>query len=157
MILILYSVTSVVTGFRNAFVRNIAPGYSKLEGSIRGKSGRAVTEFLEKIKSVLEDVKTETGVNYKITTGAHYPEVIVDENLYDKLKPTLSEQFNFFDCGSKMTGEDFGFFSKKWPSFMFWLGTSKGERFGLHNPKFLPHDEIIESGKNVFIAILKSL
>jgi N-acetyldiaminopimelate deacetylase len=56
-----------------------------------------------------------------------------------------------------MTGEDFGFFSKKWPSFMFWLGTSKGGRYGLHNSKFLPPDEIIDTGKNVFTTILNSL
>jgi N-acetyldiaminopimelate deacetylase len=137
-------------------VRNITPGYSKLEGSIRGKSGGEVIGFLERIKSILEEIKTITGVHYKITMGAHYPEVIVNEKLFKKLKTVLSEEFNFIDCGSKMTGEDFGFFSKKWPSFMFWLGTSKGERYGLHNPKFLPPDETIETGKNVFTKILKS-
>ena len=56
-----------------------------------------------------------------------------------------------------MTGEDFGFFSKKWPSFMFWVGTSNGERYGLHNPKFFPPDETIETGKNIFTTILNSL
>jgi N-acetyldiaminopimelate deacetylase len=138
-------------------VRNITPGYSKLEGSIRGKSGGEVNKFLEKIKSMLEEIKMRTGVHYNITMGALYPEVIVDENLYSILQPVLSKEFNFIDCGHKMTGEDFGFFSKKWPSFMFWLGTSKGERYGLHNPKFLPSDEIIETGKNIFTTILKSI
>ncbi|GMR25399.1 MAG: hypothetical protein BMS9Abin39_0695 [Ignavibacteria bacterium] len=37
---------------------------------------------------------------------------------------------------------------------MFWLGTSKGERYGLHNPKFLPPDEIIDIGKNIFRKII---
>ncbi|MGB5848724.1 MAG: amidohydrolase [Ignavibacteriaceae bacterium] len=138
-------------------VRNITPGYSKLEGSIRGKSGGEVIGFLEKIKSILKEIKIRAGVDYQITIGAHYPEVIVDESLYKKLQPVLSKEFNFIDCGSKMTGEDFGLFSQKWQSFMFWLGTSKGERYGLHNPKFLPQDEIIETGKNVFTTILKSL
>jgi N-acetyldiaminopimelate deacetylase len=138
-------------------VRNITPGYSKLEGSIRGRGGGDVNKFLEKIKLILEGIKTRTGVHYKITMGAHYPEVIVEGNLYKKLRSVLSEEFNFIDCGSKMTGEDFGFFSKKWPSFMFWLGTYKGERYGLHNPKFLPQDEIIETGKNIYAMILKSL
>ncbi|MBT8381858.1 MAG: amidohydrolase, partial [Ignavibacteria bacterium] len=75
--------------------------------------------------------------------------VIVDKELYQKLQPALSKDFNFIDCGMKFTGEDFGFFSQKFPSFMFWLGTSKGERYGLHNPKFLPPDEVIEIGKNI--------
>ncbi len=138
-------------------VRNISPGYAKLEGSIRGMSGGEVIGFLEKIESILEEIKTTTGVDYHIKRGSHYPEVIVDEVLYKKLQPVLSEEFDFIDCGSKMTGEDFGFFSQKFPSFMFWLGTSKGERYGLHNSKFLPPDETIETGKNVFMMILNSL
>jgi N-acetyldiaminopimelate deacetylase len=138
-------------------VRNIIPGHSKLEGSIRGLSEEMVLEFLSKLESILKTIKDETKVDYKITKGAHYPEVIVDDDLFNHVSNKLTGQYNFIDCGYKMTGEDFGFFSKKWPSFMFWLGTSKGGRYGLHNSKFLPPDEIIDTGKNVFTTILNSL
>jgi N-acetyldiaminopimelate deacetylase len=138
-------------------VRNIIPGHSKLEGSIRGLSEEMVLEFLSKLESILKTIKDETKVDYKITKGAHYPEVIVDDDLFNHVSNKLTGQCNFIDCGYKMTGEDFGFFSKKWPSFMFWLGTSKGGRYGLHNSKFLPPDEIIDTGKNVFTTILNSL
>ncbi len=66
----------------------------------------------------------------------------------------LTDIFPFINCGYKMTGEDFGFLSKKYPSFMFWLGTSTGEKYGLHNPKFLPDDSVIEIGINIYKAIL---
>jgi N-acetyldiaminopimelate deacetylase len=56
-----------------------------------------------------------------------------------------------------MTGEDFGFFSTLYPSMMFWLGTSEGEHYGLHTPKFLPSDGIIEIGINIFKDILKEV
>ncbi len=138
-------------------IRNIIPGHSKLEGSIRGLSEEMVLEFLSKLESILKTIKDETKVDYKITKGAHYPEVIVDDDLFNHVSNKLTGQYNFIDCGYKMTGEDFGFFSKKWPSFMFWLGTSKGARYGLHNSKFLPPDEIIDTGKNVFTTILNSL
>jgi N-acetyldiaminopimelate deacetylase len=138
-------------------VRNITPGSAKIEGSIRGISSEFVIEFLKKLQSILEETKKETGVDFIINRGAHYPEVIVDNDLYQKLKPLLSKEFNFIDCGLKMTGEDFGFFSQKWPSYMFWLGTSEEERYGLHNPRFLPPDEVIEIGKNIFSTILKNL
>lgn len=137
-------------------VRNIAPGYAKLEGSIRGLSANNVLEFVNQLKSLLNKLKSETEVDYKINMGAHYPEVIVDDKLFKRISVVLSEEMNFIDCGYKMTGEDFGFFSQKWPSFMFWLGTSKGERYGLHNSKFLPPDEVIEVGKNVFNTILQN-
>ena len=141
----------------SGFVRNITPGTAKLEGSIRGLSEQNVNEFTIKIKNELEQIKNKTGVDYKITKGAHYPEVIVNDELYKKYSKELAKYFDFIDCGHKMTGEDFGLFSQKWKSFMFWLGTSKGDRYGLHNPKFLPPDESIETGKNVFMTILNSL
>jgi len=143
--------------YESGNVRNIAPGLAKLEGSIRGLSVKKVNEFTLRIDELLIQLKKQTGVDYKIKKGAHYPEVIVDDELYNILQPVLSKEFDFIDCGLKMTGEDFGFFSQKFPSFMFWLGTSKGERYGLHNPKFLPPDEVIEIGKNVFMEILNSI
>jgi N-acetyldiaminopimelate deacetylase len=143
--------------FNSGDVRNIAPGFAKLEGSIRGLNANKVNEFLNELTSILDNLKSESGVDYKISKGAHYPEVIVDDNLFKHFAGALSKEMNFIDCGHKMTGEDFGFFSHKWSSFMFWLGTSKGERYGLHNPKFLPPDKVIEVGKNAFELILRNL
>jgi N-acetyldiaminopimelate deacetylase len=142
---------------KSGFVRNIAPGTAKLEGSVRGLSRDKVLNFLERIKEILEEVKRITGVNYQVITGAHYPEVVVDRQLYSQLSDHFKKNFNFIDCGYKMTGEDFGFFSKKYPSFMFWLGTSEGERFGLHNPRFLPPDTAIETGKKAFLEIFEKV
>jgi N-acetyldiaminopimelate deacetylase len=137
-------------------VRNIIPSYSKLEGTIRSLSSNKAEEFAEKLITILESVKQITGVDYKLLRGAHYPEVIVDGELYDKIKTALEKNNTFIDCGYKMTGEDFGFFSQKYPSFMFWLGTSRGERYGLHNSRFLPPDSIIEKGKKIFADILNT-
>jgi N-acetyldiaminopimelate deacetylase len=137
-------------------VRNITPGRAKIEGGIRGVSQERVLEHLTQFESILKKIKNDTGVDYKITKGSHYPEVIVDDQLFKKFSLLCSKDYNFIDCGLKMTGEDFGFFSQKFPSFMFWLGTSKGERYGLHNPKFLPPDEVIEIGKKIFGEILKN-
>ena len=140
--------------FNSGTVRNITPGYAKIEGSIRGLSSEIIFEFLSSINHILKKIEKQSGVGYKITKGAHYPEVVVDSNLYSKLQSVLSSDFKFIDCGYKMTGEDFGFYSQKWPSFIFWLGTSKGERYGLHNPKFLPPDEVIQIGSQIFESIL---
>jgi N-acetyldiaminopimelate deacetylase len=143
--------------FNSGTVRNISPGYAKIEGSIRGLSSNLIFEFLSNVEEILKKIERKTGVSYKIKKGAHYPEVIVDPVLYKKLQPSLMKEYKFLDCGHKMTGEDFGFFSQKWTSFMFWLGTSKGERYGLHNPKFLPPDEVIVVGKNIFVKLLNSI
>lgn len=138
-------------------VRNITPGTARIEGTIRGLSSRKTNEYYNRIETILEGVGKITGVKTVCKKGSSYPEVIVDKGLYDKLVPALSAKFNFIDCGYKMTGEDFGFISQQFPSFMFWLGTSNGTRFGLHNPNFLPGDEVIEIGKSVYLEIIKTI
>ena len=135
-------------------IRNIIPAYARLEGTLRGLSNEEVLEFYTLLNQILKGIESITGVKYKMEQGANYPEVIIDENLFNTFAKSFSEDFNFIDCGYKMTGEDFGFFSQKFPSFMFWLGVSKGERNGLHNPKFLPDDEIINIGNRAFHKIL---
>jgi len=138
-------------------VRNITPDFAKLETTIRGLSKEKVLNYCADLQINLKKIEQKTGVKFAMKKGAHYPEVIVDDKLFNDLSKVLSTKFDFIDCGYKMTGEDFGLFSRKFPSFMFWLGTSKnGERYGLHSPRFLPPDSVIEKGKNIFTEILIS-
>jgi N-acetyldiaminopimelate deacetylase len=138
-------------------VRNITPGSARLEGTMRGLSRNKVLNYYKTIKEKTSGIEQVTGVKIKCEQGSNYPEVIVDKILYEKLFHVLSSKFNFIDCGYKMTGEDFGFISHQYPSFMFWLGTSTGVNHGLHNPKFLPDDEVISIGRSVFEKILEQL
>lgn len=138
-------------------VRNIIPGYARFESTVRALSKNRVNEFVKELEIILRGIKDYSGVDFKITRGAHYPEVIVDKILFEKLSKQLAKKFNFIDCGYKMTGEDFGFFSQKFPSFMFWLGTSMGSKHGLHNPRFLPDDSVIEIGIESFKLILDNI
>jgi N-acetyldiaminopimelate deacetylase len=135
-------------------IRNIIPAYTRSECTIRTLDSDKSIQFFEKIRLILEEIKREMGIEYSITEGALYSEVIVDETLFNEYKEILSDNYKFIDCGYKMTGEDFGFFSKKYPSFMFWLGTSRGEKYGLHTPKFFPQDSAIDVGIEIFKKIL---
>ena len=88
---------------------------------------------------------------------------LFDSNRYDGSNPAVTVTPNIglaeYSNANFLTGDTLftSFFSKKFPSFMIWLGTSKnGERFGLHNPRFLPPDSVIEKGKSIFITILES-
>jgi len=135
-------------------VRNIVPGNARLEGTIRALTMKETDEIASNLKTISAGIEQITDVMISITKGAHYPEVIVDKDLFASLSKIFSNKFTFLDCGFKLTGEDFGYISQKYPSFMFWLGTSKGEHFGLHNAQFLPGDEIIELGSSAFKEIL---
>ncbi|MGE5400679.1 MAG: amidohydrolase [Ignavibacteriales bacterium] len=135
-------------------IRNIVPSLTRAECTIRTLSSRKSELFLARLVNMLEDLKSEMGIDYSIENGSLYNEVVVDKDLYALLHEKLSSRYQFIDCGYKMTGEDFGFISELYPSFMFWLGTSNGEKYGLHTPRFLPHDSIIEIGINILKDIL---
>jgi N-acetyldiaminopimelate deacetylase len=137
-------------------VRNIVPGASKLEGTVRALTMKGTDEMAARFEKIAIGIQQITDVKITLTKGAHYPEVIVNDSLFSGLSKILSNKFTFLDCGYKMTGEDFGYISQQYPSFMFWLGTSIGEQYGLHNPQFLPEDDVIEIGTNAFKEILLS-
>jgi len=136
--------------------RNIIPAHAVAECTIRALNIDDSWWFIDQLKSLSKEIEIETGVKTDVIHGDPYLEVVVDKTLYQKYSSALSQDFTFIDCGSKMTGEDFGFISKKYPSFMFWLGTSTGESHGLHTPKFFPPDEAIEDGFRAFWRILQS-
>jgi len=137
-------------------VRNIVPGNARLEGTVRALSMKGTDEITIRLEKIAAGVQQITDVKIIVTKEAHYPEVIIHDSLFGTLSKLLAEKFTFLDCGFKMTGEDFGYISQQYPSFMFWLGTSIGEQFGLHNPQFLPGDDVIEIGTNAFKELLLS-
>ena len=140
----------------SGIARNIVPPSAKFDGTLRALKVEDYRWFLGEMERIALEVEKETGVKCRLNYDDNpYVEVNVDAALYDDLKPVLEKKFKFTDCGYRFTGEDFGFFSKKYPAFMFWLGTSTGENHGLHTPKFLPGDDIIQLGAEVFWEILE--
>ncbi|GAB6189702.1 M20 family metallopeptidase [Marinitoga arctica] len=135
-------------------VRNVIPAYSKIEGSIRSLSLDHTKEYINKLGKILKSIKEMLDVDYKITLGSQYKEVINDEKVYKEFLEKIKDKYKIIDCGYKMTGEDFGFIAEKYPSLMFWLGTKTNKKVGLHSPDFLPDDDVINIGIDIFKKLL---
>jgi len=135
-------------------VRNITPARAYLEGSLRVLNKEKAKQFQIQLNNILTYIQNLFNIKHNISYGSFYSEVIVNKDLFKIYSKVLSKKFNFIDCGYRLTGEDFGFISQVYPSFMFWLGTYKNNKYGLHNSKFLPDDSIIEVGINAFKEIL---
>ena len=133
-------------------VRNILPARAKIEGSVRALSMEISDGFYAEMTAALEKIKLSSGVDFTIKTGSYYPEVNVDASFFRAACARLSVKHKFIDCGHKLTGEDFGFISRRYPSFMFWLGTGRPGRdpAGLHNPRFFPQESVIGLGVEIF-------
>ncbi|MBN2279945.1 MAG: amidohydrolase [Candidatus Marinimicrobia bacterium] len=148
---ILFGVGKVESGK----VRNIVPDFAKLEGTIRSFELTKTQDYIKKLETILEAIKISTGVAFKITHGINHKEVINSPKLFELAKTRLAEKFAFRTIEIKMTGEDYGFIAERFPSLMMWLGSRTGEFHGLHHPKFLPDDSIIEDGIEVFNLLVR--
>lgn len=148
----------IVLGFGEAHsgtARNIIPDKALLKGTLRTSTMEKGNHYFDKIEKMLADLKNDCGVDYKLTKGSQYKEVYNSPELFAKAKYSLAKEFSFVNCETKMTAEDFGYFSDLYPSLMLWLGTNQGQkRGGLHTPYYLPGDEVIDKGIEVFQSLL---
>uniref|UniRef100_A0A7C5VM16 Amidohydrolase n=1 Tax=Fervidobacterium thailandense TaxID=1008305 RepID=A0A7C5VM16_9BACT len=132
----------VLVGFgkmRAGNVRNQLADSATIEGSIRG-------ETIELVASTFENLRKKVAqCGGTLKRGSLYPPVVNNTKLYKLFGEFVtSSGHSLVDCGMKYTGEDFGFFSLKYPSLMFWAGVRlEDEVVGLHNPRFLPSDDVI--------------
>lgn len=131
-------------GKLNAGTRqNVIAGKARLEGTIRTLS----VETMEKVKNRIEAMVRGIGEAFDCQTvidwGANYCQVYNDEGLTREFMDWVrSTEVRLVECREAMTGEDFGYFLREIPGFMFWLGVDTP--YGLHHPRIEPKEEAIE-------------
>lgn len=137
-------------------IRNIIADECILEGTHRSLK-RDVRDSLNSIITKLaEHTAKEIGAKCKVDFLCSYDPVINDSTLVDALEEVAqSQNVEFFPAQTAMTGEDFGFFSTLYPGLLFWLGS--GAEHPLHSNKFLPQDECIQVGIDLFWGLIKHL
>ncbi|MCD6160674.1 MAG: amidohydrolase [Kosmotoga sp.] len=128
--------------------KNIIADYTELEGTYRVMEMSDKAKIDSLITRLVKEVSDFWGIEGELNFLAHYPTVVNSRKLFEKLKETAEKSgLRFIKCKPKLTGEDFGFFSHKYPSLLFWLGCGTEDmRYDLHTPEFLPPDAVIEKG-----------
>ncbi len=150
----------VTVGKINGGVRsNVLAERVEMEGTIRTLSDRARNMVLEKMNKMLEGMKLSFGIRYKFDVTNQVPSVYNDPDLTEwsvsLLKRILGKE-NCIELKPQMTAEDFGFYSKEVPAFLFWLGVrneEKGFIHGLHTPYFNGDEDAIFVGIRAFINL----
>ncbi|OYD07554.1 N-acetyldiaminopimelate deacetylase [Paludifilum halophilum] len=123
--------------------QNIIPGQARLEGTIRTLSLEAMEAIQNRIRALVSGIETGFACEAHIDWGSRYCQV---EN-----EPALTREFmdwarrntdmQVVECREAMAGEDFGYFLRDIPGFMFWLGVDTP--FGLHHPQIQPKEDAI--------------
>ncbi|MEA2066383.1 MAG: M20 family metallopeptidase [Thermotogota bacterium] len=138
--------------------RNVVPSHAKIEGvyrvldiNVKDIIDKTVERLVEKISNVFD-------VEHELEYVLYYPTVVNDDSMVDKFHELISPSYKIFESEIKLYGEDFGFFSHKYPSLIFWLGSREGNvKKGLHTPDFLPPDQTIDHGVNIMSELIEGL
>ncbi len=134
-------------------IRNIIADSCTLEGTHRSlnKSAReSLNQLIDKHAGLCAEA---IGATYELKLLNSYDPVVNNAVLVEELQRVCAQcRYTFTEAETVMTGEDFGFFTSIYPGLLFWLGS--GNEHPLHSREFLPSDDCIKVGIDVFWALL---
>lgn len=138
--------------FVSGTIRNVIPDQCKLEGTHR----TLTTEIRDKLNSWLFEISSrvaeEHGVSAHVDLLCTYDPVVNAPELVEKLAAKCYHLgIDFSEAEIAMTGEDFGFFTTRYPGLLFWLGSGCDQP--LHSGKFLPDPACMEPGVKLMYAL----
>ncbi|MCF6136919.1 N-acetyldiaminopimelate deacetylase [Pseudalkalibacillus berkeleyi] len=133
--------------------QNIIAEKARLEGTIRTLSPEAMKDVQSRIEAIVSGIETSFDCKAEIDYGANYYQVDNDPALIKDFKKFMeTSKYHLIQSDMAMTGEDFGYFLREIPGFMFWLGVETD--FGLHHSKIEPKEEALEVAVNLIIEYL---
>ncbi|UZJ81136.1 N-acetyldiaminopimelate deacetylase [Fictibacillus sp. KU28468] len=123
--------------------QNIIAETARLEGTIRTLSSASMIKVKSRIEAIIKGIEASFECEAAIDYGSNYYQVYNHEELTKEFISFLesSKPADFYRCREAMTGEDFGYFLKEIPGFMFWLGVDC--EYGLHHSCIEPKEEAI--------------
>ncbi|MCK5848388.1 MAG: amidohydrolase [Caldisericia bacterium] len=138
--------------------RNSISDTAQIFMTARANDKIKLQKLIQQIKDILSSIESNTGIKWSLKKGSSCPAVKNNKALFDHYYSVLSTQFPFINTKMVLAAEDFGYFSDKFPSFMFWLGTREinQKAVGLHHNDFHPSNNVIPLGIKAFQTILNS-
>ncbi len=129
--------------------QNIIAEKARLEGTIRTLSADSMPLVKQRIEAMVKGIETSFECEASIDYGSNYYQVYNNAEL---VKVFMDQTRNLSDvavveCREAMTGEDFGYFLKEIPGFMFWLGVNSST--GLHTSTLKPEEAAIDTAFHV--------
>jgi hippurate hydrolase len=132
--------------------QNIIPNEVQLSGTFRTSDEKWRAEAKEHIRRIITETCAAYGCTAEIDIPDGYPCVVNDENITTKARTFATEllgEQNIRTLEVRMTSEDFGFFTQKYPCTFYRFGV-KGEvnanTGGLHSSTFQIDEKALETG-----------
>ena len=137
-------------------VQNIIAETARLEGTIRTTDPKTIQTIKTEIEAFARAFEISHHCEIAIDYGANYYGVYNDHRFVNLFKETVrSSGYTYQEAEEAMTGEDFGYFLKEIPGFMFWLGVDSD--YGLHHAKLNPDERALNVGVDIVYRTLLEL
>lgn len=131
---------------------NIIPPEVKMEGTLRTMDENWRKEAHIKITSIAQSIAKGMGAECEVDIRIGYPYLVNDEGVTGKAMKFAREYLgeeHVIELDLRMTAEDFAYYTQKFPSTFYRLGTTDKEgefRHPLHSPQFNIDEEALKTG-----------
>ena len=138
--------------FEAAGATNIIPNEVKLEGTFRTMNEAWRTDAHTRIEKLARGIADSMGAECEVDIRKGYPYLVNHEQATLRARYDAADflgEENVIDMDIRMTGEDFAYFTQKYPAVFYRLGVKpRGERQfgGLHTPTFDIDEEALQHG-----------
>jgi len=140
---------------------NVIPDNVELKGTFRTLCDKFRNEAHQKMREIADDISKQYNVKLNFVIKRGYPSLINNKpltlSLINYAKDFLGDK-NVINLSTRMTAEDFAYFSRNVPSCFYRLGTAnidKGITNGLHTARFNIDEEALKIGMGLmaYLAI----
>ncbi|WP_257349260.1 N-acetyldiaminopimelate deacetylase [Pseudalkalibacillus decolorationis] len=135
--------------------QNIIAERARIEGTIRTLTPDSMNRVKQRIESLVKGIAASFECEIDVDYGANYFQVNNEPELTNEFMDFVNKQLPELElraCDKAMTGEDFGYFLKDYPGFMFWLGVEAS--YGLHNSQIEPNEGALKVATDLLIKYL---
>lgn len=133
-----------------------SPGYAEIRITLRAFDNKDMKILTDKTKSLIKNIAKKELLKTEFEYLEVFPATVNTNECCNLIKQ--SAEINKLDINEINKpfkwSEDFGYYSEKYPTGFFGLGSGINQA-ALHNPDFDFPDELIETGVNLFYQIYK--
>lgn len=137
--------------------QNIIAEKARLEGTMRSLSADSMTLVKSRLESIVKGIEASFECKAEIDYGSNYYQVYNDADLVTTFMEETRKlsTVSLVECREAMTGEDFGYFLREIPGFMFWLGVNSES--GLHSSTLKPDEAAMDVAFDVLTNYIDTI
>ncbi|WP_186577621.1 N-acetyldiaminopimelate deacetylase [Aquibacillus kalidii] len=153
----LESAVITIGKLESGFVQNVIAETARLEGTMRTLDPLVMDDLKQQLEKMIRGFEISFDCSITVDYGSNYYQVYNSEKYVKQFEEIVKQEkeITYHTAKAAMTGEDFGYFLKDIPGFMFWLGVDSPN--GLHHSKLMPKEEALSIGVKVVEKTIRQI